>query len=34
MAAMVGAILVVGIYPAVLTDIIEPSVRPIVERIS
>jgi NADH-quinone oxidoreductase subunit M len=33
MAAMVAAILVVGIYPAVLTDVIEPSVRPIVERL-
>jgi NADH-quinone oxidoreductase subunit M len=33
MAAMVAAILVVGIYPAILTDVIEPSVRPIVERI-
>ncbi|MGH2588323.1 MAG: complex I subunit 4 family protein [Dehalococcoidia bacterium] len=33
MAAMVAAILVVGIYPAVLTDLIAPSVRPIVERL-
>jgi NADH-quinone oxidoreductase subunit M len=32
MAAMVAAILVVGIYPAVLTDIIGPSIRPLVER--
>ena len=34
MAAMVAAMVVVGIYPAVLTDVIEPSVRPIVERIA
>ena len=33
MAAMVAAMLVVGIYPRVLTEIIEPSVRPIVERL-
>jgi len=33
MAAMVAAILVVGIYPRVLTEVIEPSVRPIVERL-
>ncbi|MGE0543906.1 MAG: NuoM family protein [Dehalococcoidia bacterium] len=33
MGAMVAAMLVVGIYPAVLTDVIEPSVRPIVERL-
>jgi NADH-quinone oxidoreductase subunit M len=33
MAAMVAAMLIVGIYPAVLTDVIEPSVRPIVERL-
>jgi NADH-quinone oxidoreductase subunit M len=33
MAAMVAAMLVVGIYPAVLTDLIAPSVRPIVERL-
>ena len=33
MAAMVAAILVVGIYPSVLTDIIQPSVMPIIERL-
>jgi NADH-quinone oxidoreductase subunit M len=33
MAAMVAAILVVGIYPRLLTEVIEPSVRPIVERL-
>jgi NADH-quinone oxidoreductase subunit M len=34
MGAMVAAMFVVGIYPAVLTDVIGPSVRPIVERIA
>ena len=33
MAAMVAAIVVVGIFPAVLTEMIEPSARSIVERI-
>jgi NADH-quinone oxidoreductase subunit M len=33
MAAMVAAMLIVGIYPAVLTDVIAPSVRPIIERL-
>jgi NADH-quinone oxidoreductase subunit M len=33
MAAMVAAMLIIGIFPAILTDIIEPSVRPIVERL-
>ena len=34
MAAMVAAIVVFGIYPRLLTEVIEPSVRPIVERVS
>jgi NADH-quinone oxidoreductase subunit M len=33
MAAMVAAILLFGIYPRLLTEVIEPSVRPIVERL-
>jgi NADH-quinone oxidoreductase subunit M len=33
MAAMVAAIFLFGIFPSLLTDIIEPSVRPIVERV-
>jgi NADH-quinone oxidoreductase subunit M len=33
MAAMVAAIVAVGIYPKLLTDIIQPSVMPIIERL-
>lgn len=34
MAAMVAAMLVLGIYPAILTDMIAPSVRAITERVT
>jgi NADH:ubiquinone oxidoreductase subunit 4 (subunit M) len=34
LAAMVAAILIVGIFPSVLTEMIEPSARAIADRLS